>query len=268
MSTLREKYGPEPSADGRLFGKGKPTIGIHSESNNSGKKATTASAAQNASSFAIDEANNNLTRQLEEKQNLFQRDMWLLQEQSKRAEAAAIGVSLQDARRVAQRQEVDLQQLRHTLSALKSEYSARAEAQKDAIEKASRELTLAKLKHMQASTHVGSSYDNNNNQDGRSGSSSSSVNNSSNQQNNNNGKKFSGPRVPADEMLATTDAIEQVEANLKASVDYGRKLVSILQRHLFLYPMSPVRMTLEELDPSLAARLEVNMNAVQQQAQH
>lgn len=265
LATLREKYGPEPSADGRLFSRtgGKGTIGIHSEGNKN-SNSNIPSAAQNASSFAIDEANAQLGRQLEEKQNLFQRDMWLLQEQSKRAEAAAIGVSLQDARRVAQKQEVDLQQLRHTLSALKSEYSARAEAQKDAIEKASRELTLAKLKHMQASTNMGNSYENNNN-DIRS---VSAMSNNNNQSNNNNGMKFTGPRVPADEMIATTDAIEQVEANLKASVEYGRKLVSILQRHLFLYPMSPVRMTLEELDPSLAARLEVNMNAVQQQAQH
>jgi hypothetical protein len=252
LATLREKYGPEPAADGSLFlgGSGspnrKPTIGIHREgnaavggspggntnNNNDVSSILNSSAHNNASNFAIDEAHGNLMRQLEEKQNIFQRDMWLLQEQSKRAEAAAIGVSLQDARKVAQKQEVELQQLRHTLSALKSEYTAKAEAQKDAIEKASRELTLAKLRHMQASM-VGSS------------------------------SLSEGPRVPADEMIATTDAIEQVNVNLKATVDYGRKLVSILQKHLFLYPMSPVRMTLEELDPSLAARLEVNMTQAQ-----
>ena len=50
--------------------------------------------------------------------------------------------------------------------------------------------------------------------------------------------------------------------NAKGGID-GRKLVAVLQRHLFLYPMSPVRMTLEELDPSIAARLEVNMSASQ-----
>jgi hypothetical protein len=72
-----------------------------------------------------------------------------------------------------------------------------------------------------------------------------------------------GARVPADEMAATTDAIAQIDDSLRSSVDYGRKLVAILQRHLFLYPMSPVRMTLEELDPSIAARLEVNMSAAQ-----
>jgi hypothetical protein len=223
LATLREKYGPEPALDGSGFTR-KAATGIHRED-----PRLAGGSGGASSSVALESENSKLMQQLVEKQNIFQRDMWLLQEQGKRAEASAIGVSLQEARKVAQRQEVELQQLRHTLSALKSEYAVKAEAQRDAIEKASRELTLAKLRHMQASMTA------------------------------------DGARVPADEMQSATDAIVQIDENLRSTVDYGRKLVAVLQRHLFLYPMSPVRMTLEELDPSIAARLEVSMSASQQE---
>ena len=225
LSTLREKYGPEPSVDDSA-GTKKPTIGVFKDKPTGG-----GAALSSTSNLALDEGNSSLSALLEEKMGVFQRDMWLLQEQSRRAEAAAIGVSLQDARRFAQKQEVELQQLRHTLSALKAENAARAESQKDAIEKASRELTLAKLRHMQASMSA------------------------------------NGQLVPFEELAAAQENITQIDENLKGTVEYGRKLVTVLQRHLFLYPMSPVRMTLEELDPSIAARLEMNMSISQQHHQ-
>lgn len=223
LATLREKYGPEPALDGSGFTR-KAASGQSRESASDAFLSGGGRGGGGTSNAALDNTNQQLLQQLQEKQQIFQRDMWLLQEQGKRAEASAIGTSLQEARKVAQRQEVELQQLRHTLSALKSEYAARAEHQRSEIEKASRELTLAKLRHMQASM------------------------------------SSDGARVPADEMHNTTDAIQQIDENLRSTVEYGRKLVAVLQRHLFLYPMSPVRMTLEELDPSLAARLEVSMN--------
>jgi hypothetical protein len=189
-----------------------------------GQGASTAPAALgvggDAPSPAAPGSNYDFDAALRRRQEQFRNDMaGMARDATQRQELEAVH-EVADAKLLVQRQEVEIQQMRMSLSAFQLQAAADEAAFNEQINGMAKLLTQAKLKSLALqSTH-------------------------------------DGAVVAMAELEDVVAASSSVEGEMARTVAYSRSLADVVRRHLSLYPLSPMHATLRQLDAALCARLE------------
>jgi hypothetical protein len=202
---LVDRYGPEPHL----------RVGARSARPDSSFRSDGGSPSRDQPTNSSD-----LDRALEAKRQLFERDMAQLKAHEQHRHVAETLSAVTEAKMELQRQEVELQQLRITLSASKASGFANRAHHDEAIKRVAQQLTRAKLRLLTMRSDL-------------------------------DPERVSAARLDA--VVAETAAVEE---QMQQSVQYCRCLAEAARRHLRAYPLSPMHGTLREADPAMCARLE------------
>ena len=254
MEILRDKYGPEPEGTAQSYHRRVDTM-LRADGDVTGRNTTTDTLLDafdqqepvlvnalagrvgtephkrlpveqpaligDAASHAHMEAGSaDLEAALAERHRQFQTDMRAIATGHERSHQLATMQAVAEARLEAQRQEVEIQQLRLSVSAQAAQASANDRAFDEAIQQSAKQLTAAKLRRLKLESTRNTTV------------------------------------VPVSDFEEVVEKTTATEMDFDRSVQYCRMLADVVQRHLRLHPMSPMHATLRQLDPALAARLE------------